>query len=78
MSKTLTVILANDLTAIVHTLGSALHVAAASLEQSHSDDHATQVAHYAAADAVRTVADAIGYVLIGTESFIDPEAEPND
>ena len=54
---------------LIKRLGRALHTAAQDLEQSHSSDHATQQAHYAAATAVRSVADTIGYVLIGTEDF---------
>jgi len=54
---------------IIKELGRELLAAANELQESHSGDHATQQAHYAAAAAVRTVAETIGFVLIGTEDF---------
>lgn len=57
----------------VKELGRELHRTAEDMERSHSDDHATQQAHFAAAAAIRAVADTIGQVLIGTEDFREDE-----
>ena len=61
--------------ALVKRLGRELHKAADDIEVEETHDHAERQANFGAAKAIRTVADTLGYVLIGTEDFRE-EKEP--
>ena len=65
----------SELIKTVKTLCREIEKVAGDVEREDSNgDHATQVANYAAANAMRQIASVIGYTLIGTEDFRETDA----